>query len=67
MRSHVVRGFLSGNEVDSILRDEVVQKMKNKCVNGENDVGFTVGISRFPSVFAKIGRHVDLGLSAPMR
>ena len=60
-------GFLSRGEVDSVLRDEDVQEAKEKCENGEKDVRFFVERSRFPGIFAKIGRHVVLKESVPMK
>jgi hypothetical protein len=40
MRSEVIPGFLSRGEVDSVLRDEDVQKAKEKCEGGEKGVRF---------------------------
>ena len=67
MRSEVIPGFLSREEVDSVLRDEDVQKAKEKCEGGEKGVRFFVERSRFPELFAKIGRHVDLKDSVQMK
>ena len=67
MRSEVIPGFLSREEVDSVLRDESVQEAKDKCENGEKIVWFSVDKSRHPGIFAKIERHVKLGDFVPMK